>query len=93
MIPRDGPLARTAGNLPSATHLTLLAWASVFESGSPSRMSSLVGQIIKGARASYRLLQPLKAGTVFKAQVFEPRDLDQQWHVPGSGDPENTELC
>ncbi|KFY71110.1 hypothetical protein V499_08685 [Pseudogymnoascus sp. VKM F-103] len=39
------------------------------------------GQIIKGARASYRLLHPLKGKTVFKAEILEARDLKQRWAV------------
>ena len=39
------------------------------------------GQIIKGARASYRLLHPLKGKTVFKAEILEARDLKQRWSV------------
>lgn len=42
-------------------------------------MSSLIGQIIKGTRASYRILQPLKGDTVFKAHVLESRDIDEKW--------------
>ncbi|OBT99172.1 hypothetical protein VE01_02621 [Pseudogymnoascus verrucosus] len=39
------------------------------------------GQIIKGARASYRLLHPLKGKTVFKAEILQARDITQRWAV------------
>ncbi|KAI3328838.1 kinase-like domain-containing protein [Ustulina deusta] len=39
------------------------------------------GSIIKGARATYKLHQALKAGTVFKAQVLDSSDLDSKWAV------------
>jgi hypothetical protein len=39
------------------------------------------GQIIKGARASYRLLHPLKGKAVFKAEILEARDLTQRWYA------------
>lgn len=40
-------------------------------------MALRVGQIIQGARARYRLLRPLKANTVFEAQVLQSNDLNK----------------
>jgi hypothetical protein len=45
------------------------------------KMAMRVGQLIQGARAKYQLLQPLKANTVFKAQIIDSLDLNRNWYV------------
>ncbi|KAF2968974.1 hypothetical protein GQX73_g4613 [Xylaria multiplex] len=44
-------------------------------------MSLRPGSILKGARATYKLHQALKANTVFKAQILESHNLDSKWVV------------
>jgi hypothetical protein len=44
-------------------------------------MAMRVGQVINGARATYRLLQPLKANNVFKAQMVDSLDLNEDWYA------------
>lgn len=44
-------------------------------------MAIYVGQLIKGARATYKLVQLLKSNTVFKAQIVDSFDLNNNWYV------------
>ncbi|KAF1916472.1 kinase-like domain-containing protein [Ampelomyces quisqualis] len=56
-------------------------------------MALRVGQVLRGARGSYELLQALKGSTVFKAKVLSSPVINSEWAMVKTADTKIEKMC